>query len=313
MSEYREFSLKRIVVAVDFSGASYGALNYAKQLAVCFSAKIVLVHVIDTRCGADGTKQLQVSLPQQIDLAEDELQKIAVGLSEDGICHATVVRTGEIRKTVSDLVEEREADLLVIGTRGKGNTDGKELGSVAETLLRAMPCPVLTVGKYVRMDACEGTHTRRVLFPTDFSEISRAALAYTESLTKHLAGHLLLLHVTERQPGEDKAEFRELVKELKDPPIITEYIARAGRPAETIVAVSGEKCVDFIVMGVHGADHENGESDYGIAFDVIQKAKCPVFTLLTRHWKKRGETQEKELTEAEEFRRQEERLSLHHS
>src|SRR5579862_4072148 len=85
MSEYREFSLKRIVVAVDFSGASYGALNYAKQLAVCFSAKIVLVHVIDTRCRTEGMRQSQVSLPQEIDLAEDELHKIAAGLSEDGI------------------------------------------------------------------------------------------------------------------------------------------------------------------------------------------------------------------------------------
>ena len=60
-----------------------------------------------------------------------------------------------------------------------------------------MPCPVLTVGKYVGQDAREGAHLRSVLFPTDFSRISRVALAYTESLTKHLAGRLLLLYVDE--------------------------------------------------------------------------------------------------------------------
>jgi nucleotide-binding universal stress UspA family protein len=313
MSEYRKLSLKRIVVAVDFSGASYGALNYAKQLARCFSAKILLVHVIDMMRSVEGIRQPDLNLPQQIDVAEYELQKIAAGLSEDGIRYATIVRTGEIRQTVLDLVEEREADLLVIGTRGKGNTDNKELGSVAETLLRAMPCPVLTVGKYVRMDACEGTHTRRVLFPTDFSEISGAALAYTESLTKHLAGHLLLLHVNEKQGMEDNAEFEKLVKELKDPSIVTECIARAGRPTGTIVTVAAEKCVDFIVMGVHGADQENGECDYGIAFDVIREAKCPVFTLFTQPGRKRGEDRESEPTEAEEFRRQQERVSHHHA
>lgn len=212
-----------------------------------------------------------------------------------------MVRTGEIRQTVLDLVGEREADLLVIGTRGKGYENGEGLGSVAETLLRAMPCPVLTVGKYVRMDACEGTHTRSVLFPTDFSGISRAALAYAESLTKHLAGHLLFLHVNEKQHMEDKAEFEKLVKELKDPSIVTEYIARAGRPAETILTVAAEKCVDFIVMGVHGADQTNGECDYGIAFDVVREAKCPVFTLFAQPGREMTEAQEKELTEAEEF------------
>ena len=182
MGEHRKLSLKRIVVPVDFSGTSYGALSYARQLARCFSAKILLVHVIDMMRSVGGIGQPELNLPQQVDIAEYELQKIAAGLSEDGIRYATIVRNGEIRATVLDLIEEREAELLVIGTRGKGNTDGKELGSVAETLLRAMPCPVLTVGKYVRMDACERTHTRRVLFTTDFSEISGAALSYTESL-----------------------------------------------------------------------------------------------------------------------------------
>ena len=70
-----------------------------------------------------------------------------------------------------------------------------ELGSVAEMLLRAMPCPVLTVGMGVRQDAFEGTHLRRALFPTDFSEISYAALSYAECLTRYISGRLLLLHV----------------------------------------------------------------------------------------------------------------------
>jgi len=33
MHEYREFTMKRIIVATDFSDASYGAVNYARQLA----------------------------------------------------------------------------------------------------------------------------------------------------------------------------------------------------------------------------------------------------------------------------------------
>jgi nucleotide-binding universal stress UspA family protein len=213
MREYSEFTMKTIMVAIDFSDASYGALNYAKQLARCFSAKILLVHVIDDMRTTPGMEQPKASYPQRMDSAEEALKKIAAGLSYDVVRYATIVRAGSIRETIAALIGERDADLLVIGTRGKGYKDGEGLGSVAEALLRAVPCPVLTVGKYVRQDACEGTHMRSVLFPTDFSRISRVALAYTESLTKHLAGRLLLLHVDEndvdakQHPGQQE-EFQ---------------------------------------------------------------------------------------------------------
>ena len=309
MREYPEFSMKTIMVAIDFSDASYAALNYAKQLARCFSAKILLVHIVDDMHTTPGMEQPKTSYyPRRMDSAEQELQKIAAGLSYDVARYATIVRAGSIRETIAALIGERDADLLVIGTRGKDYKDGEGLGSVAEAMLRAVPCPVLTVGKYVRQDACEGPHMRSVLFPTDFSGTSRVALAYAESLTKHLAAGLLFLHVDEndvdakQHPGHQE-EFQTFVKSLKDSSVVTESITRTGRPADVIVAVSTEKRADFIVMGVHGG--RGRQSAHGLAFDVIRSAKCPVFTFFAQP--------EREMTEAEEFRRQQERLSIPHS
>ena len=311
MREFRDFSMKTILVATDFSGASYGAINYAKRLARCFSAKILLVHVIDTTRSVLRTKQSVPGAAEQIDFAEAERETIYSGLRYDRIRCAMIVRRGNIREVVRDLVEERNADLLVIGTQGHGYEDDEGLGSVAELLQRSVHCPVLTVGKYVKQDSYENTHPRSVLFPTDFSGISHGALAYTESLTHHLAGHLLMLHVDEKQQSEHKREFEALVAELKYPSIVSEYVARVGHPADTIVAVSTEKRVHFIVMGVHGADQATGESNCRIAFEVIRSAKCPVFTLVTQPKMRVTAAPEKEMTEAEESHRQQERLTVH--
>ena len=96
------------------------------------------------------------------------------------------------------------------------------------------------------------------------------------------------------------------MKGLKDSSVVSEAITRTGRPADVIVAVSTEKGADFIVIGVDGADQAAGRAhNYGLAFDVIRSAKCPVFTLFSRR--------EREMTEAEEFRCQQERLSIPHS
>ena len=282
MDEYREFGIKRIVVATDFSDASYGALSYARQLGRCFSAKVLVVHVIDMIRALQLDGMPTEPLPDRIDAAEDELQRIGSSLAFDGIRCSTAVRVGSIREVVSELIEERKADLLVIGTSGKGYRNGEGLGSVAEMLLRSITCPVLTVGRHVRQDAYEGTHQRIVLFPTDFSETSRAALTYTACLTRHLAGQLLLLHVepvhTRTHVSDRETGFQEFTRGIARP-VITEYLTRSGDPAETIVKVSGEKHADFIVMGVHGSGSAGIASRERFAFDVIRLAKCPVFTI----------------------------------
>ena len=280
MREYREFTMKRIMVATDFSDVSCGALNYAKQLARCFSAKILLVHVVDDRQVTPGHQAVAPSLPDRLDSAEAEIQRMALGVMHDDVACSVIVRAGRIQEAILDLIHERDIDLLVVGTRGKGYSNGEGLGSVAEMLLRAMPCPVLTVGKGVRQDAYENTHARSVLFPTDFSHTSHAALPYTENLAQHIGARLLLLHVDEK--GSDAyhpEEFRDLLKEMRPPGLSTETITRPGNAAKAILEVSNEKQVDFIAMGVHGADQAARTHNFGVAFGVIRQAKCPVFTL----------------------------------
>jgi nucleotide-binding universal stress UspA family protein len=279
---------KTIVVATDFSDVSCGALHYAKQLARRVSAKLLLVHVIDSRRFPLSATAESSGLSEAIDAAEDELERVAAGLSNDFIRNTIIVRHGSIRETLLQLISERNADLLVIGTTGKGCKSGERLGSAAEMLLRTMPCPVLTVGKRVRQDALEATHLRQVLFPTDFSEASRATATYAEHLTRFLTGHLLLLHVDEAvteplltgsQGG--RAGFKAIMREMQEPSIVADSIMHRGRVAESIVTVAAEKQVDIIVLGIHGgadATLVRGREG-GIAYDVVRLAKCPVFTL----------------------------------
>jgi nucleotide-binding universal stress UspA family protein len=278
-------SFKTIMFATDLSDASCGALSYATRLASLLSAKLVIVHVVDPVPVAQLTTQSRSILRGLIDSAEDELQRTAMALSNDLIRHATIVRVGPIRETLLQLIDERGVDLLVIGTSGKAGTNEEAMGSVAEMLLRAMPCPVLTVGRCVRQDAFEGTHLRLVLFPTDFSEVSYGALSYAESLTRYISGRLLLLHVDERVAASattgslgERAKFETLVKTMDDPAMVAEYISCGGPPAGAIVAAATEKHADFIVLGVHTGS-ARAEARPLIAYDVIRTARCPVLTI----------------------------------
>ncbi|MGH7400110.1 MAG: universal stress protein, partial [Candidatus Rokuibacteriota bacterium] len=55
------------------------------------------------------------------------------------------LRTGAAHREVVALATDERADLIVIGTHGRGGVDRALLGSVADRVVRLAPCPVLTV------------------------------------------------------------------------------------------------------------------------------------------------------------------------
>ena len=283
MRKYAEFNLKTIMLATDLSPASYGAMGYVTRLARRFSAKVLLTHVIDPTLLTTSQKS---NLCNTIDCAEKELQTRLAALEEDYIEGRMIVREGNIRDTILHLVEERKVDLLVLGTKGQRLKPGTELGSVAEMLLRAMPCPVLTVGPKDRSDAFDETHPEKILVTTDFSEASRVILEYAECLAEHFDGHIYLLHVEDKTAvshamslTEQKGQFQAFIQSVKTPSRIAEYISCIGSPAERIVKTAAEKNADFLVMRVHESDQPGGGRLHGIAYDVIRQVKCPVFSL----------------------------------
>ena len=73
-----------------------------------------------------------------------------------------------------------------------------ELGSVAEEIFRLATRPVLTVGPGVSDTAPTEIKLERILYPTDFSKESVAALDFAVSLTEEYQANLLMLHVTQK-------------------------------------------------------------------------------------------------------------------
>jgi len=144
---------ERILVAVDGSPACAPALAEAIALARDCRSEVRLVYVADTSglFGGDG---------QFIDV--DELEKVIVGhgravladaaaaCAGAGIAaHARLLEMDQYRQRVADLlVAEAQAwpaDIIVMGTHGRGGVRHLLLGSVAERTARMAPIPVLLV------------------------------------------------------------------------------------------------------------------------------------------------------------------------
>jgi nucleotide-binding universal stress UspA family protein len=147
----------RIVVGVDFSEIAQEALHQAFDMAILRRAESPEVHavvVVD-----DGSSGLAIRRP--IAAVKDQLETAQALLNDqvaairrfkmEGQPPLPVIPT-EVQVRVGDPVEqlisvalESRANLLVIGTHGRRGLRRLVLGSVAERVARAAPCPVLIV------------------------------------------------------------------------------------------------------------------------------------------------------------------------
>ncbi len=137
---------KTIVVGVDFSKHSEGAVALAADWARAFGAKLYLVHGLELRL--PFVTPYEVSVPDAlIDAAYAEgrkrLDTLAASLS--GVDVRAELASAPAHAALDGVAERLHADLIVTGSRGLGGIKHAVLGSVAERTLRHAPCSVLTV------------------------------------------------------------------------------------------------------------------------------------------------------------------------
>ena len=137
---------KTVLVATDFSECAEQALDYAVALAGKLDAKIHLLNAIGIP--AMGIPEVGVAvtntlIESTVRTHHAELDKLAIRRASVNI--ETVLRTGDARDVIIDVAREVGADLIVMGTHGRGPVAHMLMGSVAEKVVRKAPCPVLTV------------------------------------------------------------------------------------------------------------------------------------------------------------------------
>ncbi len=141
-------NIKVILVPLDFSANSGKALDYAQMLGRRFGATLHLVHVCDVpsmmTASMDAHAITYSDWSQRLgDEAERDLVRIAAGVH--GVKTSTEILFGNPARCIVTAATTNDADLIVMGTHGRGPVLHIVMGNVAERVVRTAPCPVLTV------------------------------------------------------------------------------------------------------------------------------------------------------------------------
>jgi nucleotide-binding universal stress UspA family protein len=135
-----------VVAGIDFSGVSRLVIQAALKLATIDAGELHLVHILPTPAnqiagGSRADRRLQSADP--IDQARQAMGRLVAELGPSTIRIVGHLRVGKPDEEIAQLASDLGADLIVVGTHGQTGMERLVLGSVAESLVKHAPCPVL--------------------------------------------------------------------------------------------------------------------------------------------------------------------------
>lgn len=295
--------VRHVLCPVDFSVFSARALDHAVRLARHFDADLHVLHVVPVVL--DVVEPFPPVLPDLmapvVAAAEDELRRFVAPARERYPRIRSAVTQGAAASRIEELAADLPADIVVMGTHGRTGLGRAVLGSVTESVMHHVECPVLAVSDRAT-SADPGPPFHRILCAADLRASSGATVSFALALAGENDADLELLHVVESLPPDASSAnpsistpeldaFRsgqatDARTRLGDAALeaaswcrVTTRVA-TGDAWRAIVERARASAADLIVVGAHAGPLRRALFG-STAGRVVRTAPCPVLVLRT--------------------------------
>lgn len=208
--------INAIYFPTDFSYSAGRALPFAAEIARATGAVLTLVHAVEEPFDlSPGVKAKKKKIKEEINGKFDDLvEDLRGNQSYENLEIHTVLISGQPTVNLLALEQEKEPDLIVMGTRGSGGRRNLMLGSMATAVLSQSSVPVMVVPPESEFDGLS-----RVLFATDYHGGDPEALHWLVSFADAFDAEVETVHIAPGPSFELELKhrgFRSLVNDSLD-------------------------------------------------------------------------------------------------
>lgn len=270
-----------ILLPTDFQQPARRAFVYALRLAAVLGRGLKIVHAIKTVSASSSVGPEHRSLNPLKTSALLELGRMAGAAADAGIPVESSLLFGAPPDCILENAARFRAGLIVMGTHGRTGWDRLKLGSTAQAVVRAAPCPVLTLQEVVARDSFRH-HAKvkldRLLVATDFSSRADGVIRYVLELAAKLGAQVRVVHAADEGEAKIRAQRKldRMIRELERNGIQGESVCVAGDPVEVILEQASVWQAEVIALGTQGRTGLSRLVLGSVAEAVLGRAGCPV-------------------------------------
>jgi len=286
-----------VLIPTDGSDHATAAAGHALALARRFDATVHVISAVDlvTAGGMFNAGGVDEEFVDRLEAnAEETIERIETLAGESAPIETAVVR-GTPSKAILDYADDRDVDLVAMGTRGRTGVDRYVAGSVTERVVRLADVPVLTA-KPTEGEGTEGEYDE-ILVPTDGSDHAAAAAEHAVAIARATDARIHALNVVDLAgvgAGSTLDPPVNLVGRLEDAGTeATEAVAERARdagvdavtavvegsPSRDVLGYADEHGIDLVAMGTAGRTGLRRILLGSTAERTIRHAEMPVLTV----------------------------------
>jgi nucleotide-binding universal stress UspA family protein len=294
----------RLLLGLNFSPPSDAAVAWVRRLRTLGPCEVIAAHHYwgadaHARYGLPLSPEAEASPEAEQALRRDLIARLGDMPGTGSVWVHLEPGLGKPSEALLSLARKEAVDLMVVGTHQRTGARRWWHGSVSQRVLHDSPTSVLCVPTSA-VSSQAIPHIRRVLAPTDLSELGSFAVRHAYSLAPP-GGTVYLLHVMEPAPGtaaaagrllpdiptpEERGERERLLAELHAlvPPeaanrgVSSRFEVVSGRRVSEAVIQAAERLdCDVICLGTHGRSGLTRALAGSVAQEVLLNGTRPAF------------------------------------
>lgn len=258
-------SLKKAIIATDFSKHAEYAFKRAVSLTESHNIMLELIHVLKQPWPANfvqfSAKEQQIELLKLEKSTEEKLQNLLKPFSSASSVNTSVL-LGRAADEIIRFTKENQGDLIIAGAHGQYYVSDHVLGTTSGDIVRQGNTPVLLIKKEPSFSY------NKILIATDFSEASKKAVEFAFQCFPDARFQLLhivdiyyrqFLNVDDVGKNERNSPTKDIFKKLDDflksckvKPEKFEKKLIGGYLADAIIMQSKNWGADLLVFGTQG-------------------------------------------------------------
>jgi nucleotide-binding universal stress UspA family protein len=282
---------RQIICPVDMSALSDLAIKYAYVGARQFEASLTVLYAMHFDYPRYLSSNLTAHVLKELENAKSAARREIEGhvrrvLGDKGN-HVKIgyhVADTEPAEAILLALDQKEGDLVVMGTHGYSGIKHWMLGSVTENVLHHSPVPVFTVRQKINdfIDPAQSEaqpRIRHILCPCNQTVTAGQALQVATSLADRFEARLTILSSQESDAVVDEAALLEWSRKRATGGTAIDAVVRKGAAAEQAITLAKEMNCDLIVIGAHHQTFEQGTVVGRTTELVLRHAPVPVLSV----------------------------------
>ncbi|PWK20686.1 universal stress protein [Xanthomarina spongicola] len=212
---------RKILLPTDFSNNSWLAINYALQL---YKNETCDFYLLNAFLGTNSLIENIMNLGTDSEFFEEAKTESQDNLSK--LLDKLIIKEhGDPKHTfktisvfnnpidaIKDIVEQKDIEIVIMGTKGKSSDKSTVFGSVAVNAMeKVRNCPVIVVPENAKQSL-----PKEIVFPTSYeTHYKRRELSYLTDISKKCDATIAILHVSEENElNENQKERKQLLQEI---------------------------------------------------------------------------------------------------